>query len=354
MRRAPFRSSAAGLLLVVTASLAAPLAAQPWKRFFAPPPGTHGYVEVPHHPDLNPANAFTFEAWIRIYDDTPVFAPAACGSIAGKNWTQAWWIGICRVGGKQTLRSYLKGEASLRDAGTIPFQWWAHVAVTFDGSKRRHYVDGELVGEFAETGPLPASADPLRIFSDTQWGFTPYSYIREARLWRVARTLAQLRGTINKSLTAPLPGLVAVWPLAGDVADVVGPHDGTVRGTGSGGSYPPQGCDTDGHTVCLADRFEVRVRWQHPGGAGVGTVVPGFSTDSALFWFFAPANWELLVKSVDGCDLNDRRWIFYAPVTDVHYDVEVFDAAAGKIRVFFGYQGATQGAADTDAFDTCP
>lgn len=341
-----------GLLLVAAAGLAPPAAGQPWKSFFRAPAGTHGYVEIPHHAELNPANAFTFEAWI--FDETP--APVfECGSIAGKNWTRAWWIGVCRVDGKQTLRSYLQGEASGRDAGTIPFKWWSHVAVTFDGSKRRHYVDGELVGEFAETGPLPASPDPMRIFSDVRWEFTPRAFIREARLWRVARTQPQLRSTIGKSLTAPQPGLVAVWPLAATLVDAVGPHDGAVGGTGSGASYHPQDCEaTGGDAVCLADRFQVRVRWQHPGGAGTARVVPGFSSDSALFWFFAPANWELLVKTVNGCALNARRWIFYAPVTDVHYDIEVFDTAAGRIRVFFGYQGATQGATDTDAFDTCP
>ncbi len=352
MRHALFRGSLGGLVLAAVAGSAAPVAAQPWGTFFKPVPlGTHGYVEVPHHADLNPVHGFTFEAWFIDTSDPPT---DDCASLAGKNWRRSWWVGTCGFGGFRYLRSYLRGEPEGLDAGLIPVGWWTHVAVTFDGTRRRHFVNGELVGETIHSGPL-TSPDTLRIFSDTQWAFSPDGFIREVRLWRVARSLAQIRGSIDKRITTPQAGLVAVWPLEGDSRDALGRHHGTVRGSGGFASYLPAAtCYRDPGVLCLADRFQVRVRWQHPGGRGGGSVVPGFSDDSGLFWFFRPENWELLVKTVDGCAVNDRRWIFYAPVTDVHYDLEVFDRIAAKIRVFFGYQGATQGATDTDAFDTCP
>ena len=44
------------------------------------------------------------------------------------------------------------------------------------------------------------------------------------------------------------------------------------------------------------------------------------TTDSGLFWFFAPQNLELLVKMVDGCSFcNGHFWVYAAATTDVEY-----------------------------------
>jgi hypothetical protein len=332
--------------------------AQPWGSFFGTSPtfaDTHGYVEIPHSAALNPTGAITIEAWV--WEGT-FGAGEDCRSIAGKNFLQAWWVGLCNVGGKRVLRSYLKGGASARNGGEIPANQWVHVAVTFDGSKRRHYVEGEQVAEFAESGPLTTSGSPLRFFSDVSWQFTPRGFIREVRLWNVARSLNGIRALINKNVTAPQGGLVGVWPLSTNAQNIVGPYDGAYGGAASSGIYsysPGNACVPGPQAVCFDGRFQVNTSWRtNAGTTGVGTVVPGFSSDSANFWFFFAANWELLVKTVNGCGLNSRHWIFYAPVTDVHYKIIVYDAGKDVIRVFFGYQGLTQGATDTDAFDTCP
>jgi hypothetical protein len=114
---------------------------------------------------------------------------------------------------------------------------------------------------------------------------------------------------------------------------------------------------------CLQDgRFRVSVDWETKAGAtGVGKVVAdaGFeelsgSSDSGLFWFFAPANWELMVKVLDGCGTNQRFWVFAAATTNVGYTLRVEDTATGAVREFTNPLGASaQALADTDAFATC-
>ena len=107
----------------------------------------------------------------------------SCRSIVGKDFTQSYWVGICDAGGGlATLRSYLKGGSSLRDGGTVRGNRHTHIAVTYDGSERRHYINGELAATFSETGPLPASGSPLRFGSDIQFPSTPKGNIDEARL----------------------------------------------------------------------------------------------------------------------------------------------------------------------------
>lgn len=94
------------------------------------------------------------------------------------------------------------------------------------------------------------------------------------------------------------------------------------QGIGGGGCVP-------GPTVlCLnGGRFRVEVAWKDfQGGEGPGSVVPGaVSDDSGLFWFFAPDNWELLVKVLDGCGVNGHHWVFAAATTNVEYTLTVTD-----------------------------
>lgn len=47
------------------------------------------------------------------------------------------------------------------------------------------------------------------------------------------------------------------------------------------------------------------------------------SAQSGLLWFFDRDNAEVLVKVLDGCSQNGRRWVFVAPVTDVAFNLHV-------------------------------
>jgi hypothetical protein len=181
----------------------------------------HGYVEIPNSPALNPTQGFTFEAWVKVSD------AGSCSSIAGKGWQQTWWVGVCGT----TLRSYIKGFGGAAvnfNSGTVPANVWTHVAVTFDGSFRRHYINGVQTGERADTGPLPTNTAAVRIGSDVQWQFTPIGAIDEVRLWSVARTAAQIQANRFTVLGNPTPGLIAVWSFNNNTNDSVGAYNGTL------------------------------------------------------------------------------------------------------------------------------
>lgn len=357
--RLPSTGRLRAVLVAAVLLLPAAAGAQPYGAWALFNPGATGYLEIPHSAALNPTAGFTFEAWVSISNNA---SGQDCRSIAGKDYAAAWWVGECNLGGQPTLRSYLRGLGSNREAGIVPRGVWTHVAVTFDGSRRRHYIDGELVGEWSETAPLATSTAPLRIGSDVHWDYKPTGQIDEVRLWNVARSLAQIRAAINVVAHAPQAGLVAVWPLDSNVADPVGGHDGTLVGSGVvPWTFPAIldcGASTASH-LCLDDHFLVSGEWRT--NPAPGTPVDGdahvaiSSADSGVLWFFAPTNWEVMVKVIDGCGLNHRFWFFSAATTNVFYRLTVTDVRAGASKTYFNYPGPPAPAVtDTAAFATCP
>jgi len=104
--------------------------------------------------------------------------------------------------------------------------------------------------------------------------------------------------------------------------------------------------------LCLQNgRFEVQVE------ALVGSLVfPGqrvlTTSESGVFSFFSPDNWEMQVKVLDGCRLNEAFWVFVSTASDVTYRLEVLDHSSGATKTYFG-SGSGEPILDTSAFFTC-
>ncbi len=98
-------------------------------------------------------------------------------------------------------------------------------------------------------------------------------------------------------------------------------------------------CREGADYLCLRDeRFEVRAHWSRPDVLeefGLGTAVPvDISDESGLFWFFESENIELVVKVLDGRDINGSYWIFFGALSDVEYWITVRDAMTGERRTY--------------------
>ncbi|RPI20553.1 MAG: LamG domain-containing protein, partial [Acidobacteria bacterium] len=251
-----FRTLALCILCLVFL-LSVPAMAQPFGGWvlFEGYPTDHGYISVPHHPLLNfNGTGFTFEAWVSM-DNT---GDSCCHSIAGKNFINNWWVGTVWVGSNQVLRSILAGVDM--QAGVIPNSTWTHIAVTYDGTRRIHYINGEKVGERVETLAAGGGYSDMRFGSDVSWLYTPHGSLNEMRLWNIARTQAQIRASLNQQMLNPLPGLLGAWSMSG--TNAVAPYHGTIQGTGVyGWTFPVTllGCNGSSSTtgLCLHNRFWV-------------------------------------------------------------------------------------------------
>ncbi|MBX3144492.1 MAG: hypothetical protein KF813_12085 [Trueperaceae bacterium] len=191
-------------------------------QHLALPKGSGRYVEIPHDPALNPTNAITIEGRVQL-----TAASTSCDSLIGKEYETAYWVGVCNG----VLRSYLRGTGSNRDGGTISVGVWTHFAVTSDGTTRRHYLDGAVVAEFEEAGPLTTNSSAVRIGSDVSWDYAPPALFDEFRIWNRALTGTEIQSWMDQEITESLPGLVAVWPLDFDGRDALGSFDGDLAGT---------------------------------------------------------------------------------------------------------------------------
>jgi hypothetical protein len=100
-------------------------------------------------------------------------------------------------------------------------------------------------------------------------------------------------------------------------------------------------------------RFVASATWNTSGQDESGFAVPadGTATDSSLFWFFEPSNWELMVKVLDGCAVNQRYWVIGAAATDVRYTLRITDTQTGTVWAYTSLGGQLAPAfADVEAF----
>ena len=129
-------------------------------------------------------------------------------------------------------------------------------------------------------------------------------------------------------------------------------------GWGLAGTTPPTPPDTSpcvagAATACLqSGRFEVTVDWQTAAATGAGQVMSfnGQRTEneeSVFWWFFDPANFELGVKTLDACTVNNKFWVFVSGLTDPGWTVHVRDTTTGTTKTYtnaLGHLSQTSGA----------
>ncbi|MEO8276095.1 MAG: hypothetical protein ABI639_07730 [Thermoanaerobaculia bacterium] len=110
------------------------------------------------------------------------------------------------------------------------------------------------------------------------------------------------------------------------------------------------------YTELRKGRFRVSATWRNFANVtGSGTFVPLGSEDSGVVWFFNPANFELMIKIIDGCSLNNRYWVFFAALTNVEFHVTVYDTWTDTTKVYDNALGVSAAATtDSSAFMTCP
>ncbi|MEO8505559.1 MAG: hypothetical protein ABI609_16815 [Acidobacteriota bacterium] len=116
-------------------------------------------------------------------------------------------------------------------------------------------------------------------------------------------------------------------------------------------SLTDPGCVPSASALCLlGGRYKVTTRWlDFAGNAGFGQAA-SLSGDTGYFWFFDPANVEVVTKALNGRSLNQHDWVFYGALSNVEYQVTVTDADTGFAKRYYNPPGVFGSVGDTQAF----
>jgi hypothetical protein len=135
--------------------------------------GINDYIEVPSTGSLSTAfNAITLSAWVNVRDWYMSNDNSGWASMFRKGSSIDTPYGFQMVGIASTINPSYYGLAFYANSGsyyelsTFITNHWYHVAVTYDGSYVRFYVDGEMTRSYPSSISLNSNSEPLQIGED--------------------------------------------------------------------------------------------------------------------------------------------------------------------------------------------
>jgi hypothetical protein len=110
----------------------------------------------------------------------------------------------------------------------------------------------------------------------------------------------------------------------------------------------------DQYTLCLGSgRFRVNAYYFLNGSPAPAQAVQ-LTADTGYFYFFDPANVEVIIKTLNGCGLNQNYWVFAGGLTNVQTSIVITDVVSGTMKTYKNPASTPfQPIQDTGAFKTC-
>jgi len=194
-------------------------------------------VKVANAPDLALNKAFTLSAWVKpegTDNSDPIFFKESGGF-----FTYSLYVGLKSGHGNipegaisdhPYEADYVEGKA-----GEVPTGSWTNLALTFDGTNLRLYINGALI-DVEATGTPISSEEPLYIGCAKNWSDGFSGKIDNARIYNRALSAAELKTDEATAVPALPPAApIADWALdegSGALAhdDSGNAHHGTVEG----------------------------------------------------------------------------------------------------------------------------
>jgi uncharacterized repeat protein (TIGR01451 family) len=165
--------------------------------------GSNARVTVPDAASLRLAGAMTLEAWVN-----PSAIANRWQDVVYKGNDNYYLMATSTNSSRPVGGGIVSGTTTEAIAPTtLAVNTWSHLAVTFDGSTIRLYVNGTQVSSATRTGTLASSNNPLQIGGDGIFGQYFSGRIDEVRVYNVARTPSQIQADMNTPVAALVPAV---------------------------------------------------------------------------------------------------------------------------------------------------
>ena len=119
-----------------------------------------------------------------------------------------------KVGNNGTLDPYTNGtfDNDNQNSGlSASMDQWAHLAMTYDGSAVKLFVNGVEKASKTSSGNMLSTMSSQLTIGGNPRGSYFNGMIDEFRVWNVARSASDITSTMNKPLAGNEPGLVAYF-----------------------------------------------------------------------------------------------------------------------------------------------
>ena len=161
--------------------------------------GASSLIEVPHHDSLFPGgDELTIEAWFK-----PASFPAGHPPIARKGSVPESGWGFDTPGGKIRGFVYTAPGDPVVVQGTTPMKVdkWHHLAMVYDGSEIRIYLDGEPEGEVPRKGDINKNEASVWIGKKAIESVWLDGTLDELRILNIAITQEQIQADMEEGIT---------------------------------------------------------------------------------------------------------------------------------------------------------
>jgi glucose/arabinose dehydrogenase len=155
--------------------------------------GVNDLVSVPDANSLDLTNGMTLESWI---------SPDVSGGFGAIMFKQqpgheAYAMYVSNGANKPTGHVNIGGEKTAQGPAQLPVNTWTHLAVTYDGSALKLFVNGVQVSSTPVTGNIPITSLPLTIGGDTVWPEWFKGIIDDVRIYNRALTPTEIQNDMN-------------------------------------------------------------------------------------------------------------------------------------------------------------
>jgi hypothetical protein len=157
------------------------------------------WIEVPQALNIT-GTAVTAEAWV-YSPDWSVGSDSAAINTGGAVNTERFFVGVDRAG-PLCIRVTTDVAHYRTDQGPVPVGEWAHIAMTYDGSTHKGYVNGAEVQAWTASGNILATTVPGRI--GARYDTRVFSgWIDEVRVSAITRPAEWIQTGYNNQNSPP-------------------------------------------------------------------------------------------------------------------------------------------------------